>query len=39
MGRPDDARKFISKGLAMPNTEKDDPETKQKGRELLASLH
>jgi tetratricopeptide (TPR) repeat protein len=38
MGRKDEARKFITKGLAMPATEKDDPETKQKGREILAKL-
>jgi len=38
MGRPAEARKFISKGLGMPNTEKDDAEFKEKGRELLASL-
>jgi len=38
MGRPADARKYITKGLAMANTEKDDPETKQKGREILAKL-
>lgn len=38
MDREDDARKFISKGLGMRDTEKDDPETKQKGRELLAKL-
>jgi tetratricopeptide (TPR) repeat protein len=38
MGRVDDARKCICKGLSMPNTEKDDPEFKEKGRELLASL-
>ena len=25
MGRADDARRFIAKGLAMQNTEKDDP--------------
>ncbi|MEI9897834.1 MAG: tetratricopeptide repeat protein [Chthoniobacter sp.] len=39
MGKPIEARKYISKGLAMPNTEKDDPETKDLGRELLAKLH
>lgn len=38
MGRKDDARKFINKGLAMPNAEKDDDETKQRGRETLAKL-
>jgi tetratricopeptide (TPR) repeat protein len=31
MGRYDDARRFINKGLAMPNAEKDDPDTKEKG--------
>jgi tetratricopeptide (TPR) repeat protein len=39
MDRKDDARKFINKGLGMRDTEKDDPETKQKGREILAKLH
>ena len=39
MGRTGDARRFITKGLAMQNTEKDDPETKREGRELLAKLH
>jgi tetratricopeptide (TPR) repeat protein len=38
MGRPAEARKYISKGLAMAETEKDDPETKAKGREILAKL-
>jgi tetratricopeptide (TPR) repeat protein len=39
MGRLDEARKFITKGLSMPNTEKDDPETKDVGRQLLAKMH
>jgi tetratricopeptide (TPR) repeat protein len=39
MGRSDEARQFIAKGLAMQNTEKDDPEAKRQGRELLANLH
>ncbi|MFL6583686.1 MAG: tetratricopeptide repeat protein [Chthoniobacterales bacterium] len=38
MGRKDEARQFINKGIAMPDTEKDDPETKQRGRETLAKL-
>ena len=38
MGRKDEARQFINKGLAMPDTEKDDPETKQRGRETLQKL-
>ena len=38
MGRVVEARKFITKGLAMTDTERDDPETKTKGRELLANL-
>ena len=38
MGRTDDARKFIMKGLGMAETEKDDPETKSKGREVLEKL-
>jgi tetratricopeptide (TPR) repeat protein len=39
MGRTTDARCFITKGLSMQNTEKDDPETKREGREILAKLH
>mgnify|MGYP003694409427 CR=1 FL=1 len=38
MGRTVEARRFIEKGLAMPNVEKDDPETKRRGRETLANL-
>jgi tetratricopeptide (TPR) repeat protein len=38
MRRKEEARQFINKGLAMPNTEKDDPETKQRGRETLSKL-
>jgi len=38
MGRKEDARFYINKGLAMPNAEKDDPETKERGRETLAKL-
>jgi tetratricopeptide (TPR) repeat protein len=38
MGRTADARKLITKGLAMPDVEKDDPEIKRRGRETLAKL-
>ena len=38
MGRDADAREFITKGLAMPDTEKDDPETKKLGRQILKKL-
>jgi tetratricopeptide (TPR) repeat protein len=38
MNRADEARKLIAKGISMPNTEKDDPETKQLGREILKTL-
>ena len=38
MGRTDDARRVLSQGLAMKETEKDDPETKRVGREELARL-
>jgi tetratricopeptide (TPR) repeat protein len=38
MDRKDDARKYLAKGINMRDTEKDDPETKQKGRDLLAKL-
>lgn len=33
-----EAKRMIQKGLSMPNTDKDDPETKEKGREVLAQL-
>lgn len=38
MGDTATARRFIQKGLAMPNEEKDDPEIKRHGREALAKL-
>ncbi len=38
MGRKEEARKYLEKGLAMPNHEKDDDEAKEVGRELLAKL-
>jgi tetratricopeptide (TPR) repeat protein len=38
MGRKDEARKCIQEGLAMPDTEKDDAEMKEIGRQLLETL-
>lgn len=38
MGRNEEARLHIQKGLAMPSVEKDDPELKAKGRETLEKL-
>src|ERR1700719_1842780 len=38
MGRTADARRVITKGLAMKETDKEDPENKQRGRETLAKL-
>ena len=38
MGRKDEAREYIQKGLSMPDKEKDDPEMKEVGRELLTKL-
>jgi tetratricopeptide (TPR) repeat protein len=38
MGQKEEARKNLKKGLQMRETEKDDPETKEKGRELLKKL-
>lgn len=38
MGKTEDARRFIEKGLSMPSVEKDDPETKRRGQETLAKL-
>ena len=39
MDRDAEARKFITKGLAMAETERDDPETKERGRQILKTLH
>lgn len=38
MGNAEEARRHIQKGLAMPITEKDDPEVREKGKETLAQL-
>lgn len=38
MGRAEEARAALNRGLAMPEREKDDPETKQRGRAALAKL-
>ncbi len=38
MGRDAEARALIAKGLALPETEKDDPDTKARGREILKKL-
>ena len=38
MGNTSEARKWINKGLSMPNIEKDDPEMKVRGRDTLATL-
>ena len=38
MGQKAEAKQFIEKGLAMPNVGKDDPETKQRGQEVLKGL-
>ena len=38
MGRDEDAKRMIKKGLAMPCKDKDDPDLKKRGRETLASL-
>ena len=37
MGKKEDARRWIEKALAMPDVEKDDPDSKQHGREALES--
>lgn len=39
MGRTDEARTSLKKGLAMPEREKDDAETKARGRECLDQLN
>jgi tetratricopeptide (TPR) repeat protein len=38
MGRKEEARKYILKGLSMPNEEKDDPEMKEIGRDTLRKM-
>ena len=38
MGRTEEARKWITKGLALAETERDDPETKKQGRAVLEKL-
>jgi tetratricopeptide (TPR) repeat protein len=38
MGRKVEARKFLEMGLAMPNREKDDPETKQRAQASLKEI-
>jgi tetratricopeptide (TPR) repeat protein len=38
MGRKEDARKYLQKGLAMPNKEKDDPELKEIAQQTLQKL-
>jgi tetratricopeptide (TPR) repeat protein len=38
MGRGEEARKAINKGLSMRETEKDDPESKRRGRAALEAL-
>jgi tetratricopeptide (TPR) repeat protein len=38
-GRPDEARRYLKKGLSMPSREKDDPTLKESGRTVLASLN
>lgn len=38
LGRTDEARTQLQKGLSLPSREKDDEETKARGRQTLASL-
>lgn len=38
LGRKDEARRELQKGLALPSTAKDDEETKQRARKALATL-
>ncbi len=38
MGRKEEAKRFIEKGIAMANRDRDDPETKERGRKTLESL-
>lgn len=38
MGRKEEAKLWLDRGLAMPNREKDDQESKERGRKALRSL-
>ena len=38
MGREAEAKRSLKQGLALPNSEKDDPEIKARGRDTLAKL-
>lgn len=38
MAKNTDAKKFIEKGLALPDTGRDDPDTKMRGKETLKTL-
>ncbi|MEY3897337.1 MAG: hypothetical protein RLZZ214_2858 [Verrucomicrobiota bacterium] len=38
MGRKDEAKRYLQTGLAMPNQDKDDPETKQRGKASLKEI-
>lgn len=38
MGRNEEARKYLQKGLAMPNNDHDDPEMKEIGQQTLQKL-
>ena len=38
MGRKDGGRRLIEKGLTMENTDKDDPQVKHDGEQVLAKL-
>jgi len=38
MGRKDEAKRYLQTGLSMPNQEKDDPETKQRGKVSLKEI-
>jgi len=38
MGKSDEARAALEKGLSLPNRERDDPETKERGRAALKKL-
>jgi tetratricopeptide (TPR) repeat protein len=39
MGRRDEAQRLVTKGLDMPNTDNEDPETVREGEQLRAKLH
>ncbi|MDQ2659527.1 MAG: hypothetical protein M3Y03_03825, partial [Verrucomicrobiota bacterium] len=38
MGRTEDAKRVLNQGLGLKQTDKEDPDMKQQGREILTKL-